>query len=258
VLRQKLSRLIKANGGRDLPATEGASLAPLPTTEDRGGSLTTQQVAFFETFGFLLLPGLFADDIAEITAGFEEIFANHESWELTEDIHLNQPRRIIQGVLEQSDDSPKLYRDPRVVGIITSLLGPGYEEAPSDGSLFYCDSSWHSDTYGAPMSRHMVKISLYLDPLRAGTGAIRMIPGTNHYQSTFARTLRRDFTDVNGPEDVFGVDREEIPAYVLETEPGDAVVWDYRTIHASFGGRQRRRLLSLNFKEAAAEPAGAG
>jgi ectoine hydroxylase-related dioxygenase (phytanoyl-CoA dioxygenase family) len=85
-----------------------------------------------------------------------------------------------------------------------------------------------------------------------------MIPGTNHYQSTFARTLRRDFTDVNGPEDVFGVDREEIPAYVLETEPGDAVVWDYRTIHASFGGRQRRRLLSLNFKEAAAEPAGAG
>ena len=257
MLRRTLERLVKTNGGRVPPPAGEASLAPLTRTEGRGGTLTTQQVNFFETFGFLMLPGLFADDIEEITAGFEEVFANHESWELTEDIHLNQPRKIIQGVLEQAEDAPKLYRDPRVVGTITSLLGPGYEVAPSDGSLFYCDSSWHSDTYGAPMSRHMAKISLYLDPLSAETGAIRMMPGTNFFQSVYARTLRRDFTDVDGPEEVFGVAREDIPAYVLESEPGDAVVWDYRTIHASFGGRQRRRLLSLNFKEQAADPAAA-
>ena len=257
MLRRTLGRLIKVNGGRGRPPMGETSPEPLARTGERAGTLTIEQVNFFETFGFLKLPGVFADDIEEITAGFEKIFANHENWELTEDIHLNQPRRIILDILEQSEDAPKLYRDPRVVGTITSLLGPGYEDAPSDGSLFSCDSSWHSDTYGAPMTRQTVKISLYLDPLTAETGAIRVMPGTNYYQSDYALTLRRDFTDVDGPQKVFGVDREDIPAYVVESVPGDAIVWDYRTIHASFGGGQRRRLLSLNFKERAAEPAAA-
>ena len=31
--------------------------------------------------------------------------------------------------------------------------------------------------------------------------------------------------------------------------PGDVVAWNFRTIHASFNGQERRRLFSLNFKE---------
>jgi hypothetical protein len=48
---------------------------------------------------------------------------------------------------------------------------------------------------------------------------------------------------------VFGVPYDEIPSYPLETDPGDLVVWSFRTVHASFGGDARRRLFSINFKE---------
>ena len=34
--------------------------------------LTDQQLAFFDTFGFLAFPGLFADDIDKITDAFEK------------------------------------------------------------------------------------------------------------------------------------------------------------------------------------------
>jgi hypothetical protein len=50
-------------------------------------------------------------------------------------------------------------------------------------------------------------------------------------------------------EDTYGVKWDEIPSYVLETDPGDLVVWSFRTIHASFGGDARRRLFSMSFRE---------
>ncbi len=37
--------------------------------------LTEQLISFFETFGYLGLPGLLSDCIDEITAAFEEVWA---------------------------------------------------------------------------------------------------------------------------------------------------------------------------------------
>ena len=36
--------------------------------------ITPQQVAWFETFGFLVLRGVFAEDMDRIREGFEEVF----------------------------------------------------------------------------------------------------------------------------------------------------------------------------------------
>ncbi len=36
--------------------------------------VTPQQVKFFRTFGYLVLPGLFREEIGEILAAFEEVF----------------------------------------------------------------------------------------------------------------------------------------------------------------------------------------
>jgi hypothetical protein len=38
--------------------------------------LTSQQVDFFETFGYLVLPGLLAEGIAWITSEFEAVFTD--------------------------------------------------------------------------------------------------------------------------------------------------------------------------------------
>ena len=40
-------------------------------------TLSDQQLAFFETFGFLTFPGAFADEAEKITDEFERVWANH-------------------------------------------------------------------------------------------------------------------------------------------------------------------------------------
>ena len=84
---------------------------------------------------------------------------------------------------------------------------------------------------------------------------VRVIPGTNFFNEKFARALRSRMNDVSKIEEEFGVDACDLPSVVLDTDPGDVVVWDFRTIHASFNGNKRRRLFSINFREAGAEPA---
>jgi hypothetical protein len=218
---------------------------------DTLSGLTRQQVKFFETFGFLVLPGLFRDDIDQIIEAFEAVFATegHPRMETYVELHGEERRLIIPQFVTKHPTLNRLREDPRVLGIVSSLLGDNYEYAESDGNLFDCESLWHSDTYGAPMLIHHVKLSFYLDSLRADSGAIRVIPGTQHFKESFATALRNGFREPTEIEEQFGVDARDIPSVALETEPGDLVVWDFRTIHASYHGQVRRRLFSINYRE---------
>jgi ectoine hydroxylase-related dioxygenase (phytanoyl-CoA dioxygenase family) len=213
--------------------------------------LTPQEKAFFEAFGYLRIKGLFARDIAEIIQGFEDVFTDegHPRVETFEALHGRERRMIIPQFVTKSSRLSPLLDDPRVIGIVTSLLGPDYEYAESDGNLFDCESSWHSDMYNAPLRLQHVKVSFYLDTLRADSGAIRVIPGTQFFSESFGKTVRRKLHDPDRIEEEFGVAGHEIPSVALETDPGDVVVWDFRTVHASYGGGRRRRLFSINFRE---------
>ena len=216
--------------------------------------LTPQQVAFFETFGFVRLPGVFADIADRLTEGFEEVFAENPTWDTNVDLHFEQKRSIIAAFITKSPKLESLLEDPRVVGIVSSLLGPDWEYAESDGNLFYCDTSWHSDIYAAPMEQYHLKLSFYLDRLTGpGDGAIRMIPGTNWYEDPYASRLRGDLIDPAAVERNFGVHPRDVPSWTLQSEPGDVIVWNFRTIHGSFGGGQRRRLFSVNFRQPVAD-----
>ena len=76
-------------------------------------------------------------------------------------------------------------------------------------------SSWHRDSDGPVPSAGFV---CYLEPLGAGTGALRVAPGSH----------RND-------------DPPEGRGLPLETEPGDAIVFDEHLAHASDGGGVRRQ-----------------
>ncbi len=221
---------------------------PAPTSY----ALTPTQLHFYDTFGFVVIRGLFADAVDRMERGFEEAFKG-EAHELQEPLHFDQRRVIVPGVIDRSPDLAWMLHDRRVVELVTSVLGADYEFANSDGSLFYCDTSWHPDNYGAPMTVHHVKLSFYLEPLSGTNGAIRMIPGTNFWRSEFAVAVREGVNDPAAIREVFGVEPQELPSWVLESQPGDCVVWNFRTVHASFNGNQRRRLFSLNFREATGE-----
>jgi hypothetical protein len=226
----------------------------LSVIEDAVGFRPTEQhVAFFRSFGFVKFPGLFAQDIGTLTEGFEDVFAEHQSWDTNVDLHFGEKRSIIPQVVTRSPKLEPLLGDDRVNSVVRALLGEPYEYAESDGNLFYCDTSWHSDIYAAPMEQPHLKLSFYLDPLDHETGAIRVIPGTNYLDSAFARRLRGDLIDPETVERTFGVAPQDIPSWTIESEPGDLVCWDFRTMHASFGGNARRRLFSVNFRRPMAD-----
>jgi hypothetical protein len=215
-------------------------------------ALSPQQVAFFDTFGFIRLPGLFREEAGRMVAGFEEVFADHHTpkWETHEAVHLRERRLIVPAIVDRTDKLRWLRDDPRVLGIIRSLMGEGAEYAESDGNLYWCETSWHADIYDSPLRVYHVKLSFYLDPLNGQNGAIRVIPGTNHFKETFAKALRRNLKDPDRIPELYGVDPVEIPSWTLTSDPGDVVAWNFRTLHASFNGSDRRRLFTMSFREA--------
>jgi hypothetical protein len=216
--------------------------------------LSPQQVHFFETFGFLKIPGLFAPDMHEIIGGFEDIFGAEDQpvWETKVALHGDERRVIIPGFIEQSPRLAPLQHDPRIVGIVQSLVGGEYVWASSDGNLFYCESYWHPDDYAAPLHHYHIKLSFYLDDLTGQSGAIRIIPGSHFHQQTYARTLLKAIKDPANVSDILGVTGAEIPSVTVESTPGDLIIWNFRTIHGSYNGGERRRLFSMNFGETVA------
>jgi len=221
--------------------------------------LSSQQLAYFRTFGFIKLPGLFKDDIARLTDGFDEAFATRTPSKVIRQDQLQETdnpafsdrkRTILFHLVEQSDRLRWLAADPRVMGIVTAIIGERYEARPTDGHIFDCDTSWHPDM--GSDKRFRLKLSFYLDPQRADSGAIRVIPGSHFHESTYAGTL---LTNLYGSpqkvKNVYGVDASEIPCWTVESDPGDVICWNFRTFHATFHGFQRRRLFSMTFAEAA-------
>jgi ectoine hydroxylase-related dioxygenase (phytanoyl-CoA dioxygenase family) len=104
--------------------------------------------------------------------------------------------------------------------------------------------------YGSPLELRHLKLAFYLDPVAADSGGLRVVPGTSHFRESFASTLRRRLADAKNIPDEFGVDETHIPYWPVDTEPGDVVALDFRTVHATFFGAPRRRLFTINFREA--------
>ncbi len=213
--------------------------------------LSPQQVRYFETFGFLRLPGLFADDIGELTEAFEAVFEDQQdqTHEMFDDMHFRRRRLALPYFLEFDPRLKQLETDPRVLGVVTSLIGEEYEYRQTDGNLLWCDTSWHCDIYDSPLDQFHIKLFFYLDRLQGESGGLRVIPGTNYQDSPFARGLRTGLHPWTEIEDRFGVPPDEIPSFAIDNEPGDLIVGNFRTMHATFGGAERRRLFTMNYRE---------
>ncbi len=225
--------------------------------------LTPRQIAFFQQYGYVKIPGLFdAREMEQFTSGFEDAFARHLNAEDSEVLmHIqNSPlhvaerpenrkeRFILPNITEYSSLLAPLSRDPRITAIGRSLVGDQGQLICTDGSIYYCSTSWHYDFFNDPFEKTTLKFSLYLEPLRYDSGAIRFMPGT-HMDNEYSRTLRRvfNFMGDESPEETFGVKPEDAPSVAVETDPGDLLVWDFKTMHATFHGKARRRQIGLNF-----------
>ncbi len=99
------------------------------------------------------------------------------------------------------------------------MLGRAVVPFRAKGTVYSHETSWHRDT---DLDISAVSLLAYLDPLGAETGALRVMPGSHR-------------APVGSPVD------EEPQVEILSTRPGDLIVLNERTRHASAGGRSRRQ-----------------
>jgi ectoine hydroxylase-related dioxygenase (phytanoyl-CoA dioxygenase family) len=231
------------------------------------GRLDPRSVTFFETFGYLHLAGYFADDIADIGAAFDEVVARTEvsaaanneemfgalavgrAVTIHHELNFGTARRIVPQILDLDDRLGALKTDPRILSLVDALL-PESHYSGSDGNIFDGDTGWHCDLYGSPIGRNAIKFFFYLDPLDAESGALRIVPGTSHYESPFAEGVRKHLSGNDRIEKTYGISWKDVPAVIVNTQPGDLVVGDLRNMHATVNGRPGRRMFAFTFSEA--------
>ena len=146
--------------------------------------LTEPQIRHYDTFGFLVLPGLLTT--AEVATANEEFGVRLATAK-------NQTEQ--RGIRKQFNwtnlgpDSPflgSLLEDSRVHGQAKQLMKSEVVGMYANGNAFFGDrTEWHPDT--GHLDRRGVKFAFYLQPLEADTGALRFIPGSHRRETPWQR-----------------------------------------------------------------------
>ena len=204
--------------------------------------LNEQQLRHFDTFGYLVFPGLMKAEIGWITAAFEEVMTNSDSWQG----HDGSKRTMIVPTIDHHEQLCTLLDNDRILDIAGALIGDDFNYASGDGNFYIGDTGWHAD--GNYPELFAIKVAFYLDPGRRDSGSLRVIPGSHKVDSSW----RQGEMKPREAAEVWGVPQSDIPGNTaLETDPGDLVVFDHNLLHASFGGGKRRRMFTMNLHKKA-------
>ena len=139
--------------------------------------------------------------------------------------------------------------------VASSLLGEDFNYGSGDGHYYVGDTHWHPDEgntiwgYEPGSDAFAIKVAFYLDPVRADTGALRVIPRSHlnggPYRSNDG-TLDPEFmaaiNDADGP---LGQGSSENGNIALESDPGDLVVFNHKVLHSAWGGGVKRRMFTM-------------
>lgn len=199
--------------------------------------LGDQQLAFYRTFGYLVLPGLLtAAETDSLQADTEHAVRTA----VGDSLLRASPGGGIDGhyvpaMVPETPTSSSLVLDDRFLGVARQLIGRHAIPDYGLGILYFGESGWHCD-HRWPL--HTVKFVTYFDDLSAANGALRFLPAS-HTTAFRARVDRylgeaQHWTADGGRDIALGV-----PSDVVSTGRGDVVLFTGHTWHASFGGRNR-------------------
>ena len=201
--------------------------------------LTAAEKHHFETLGFLCLRGFFpADELQRYTDAFDETLKRAKGIKTLE---TNEERRTI-ATLRFFESNPEVYH-PLLDGdklneLIEDLLGEEYVFTVSEGALRTNNTRWHHDNVAPEGHRHL-KVIFYLEPVRATTGCLCVLPGS-HFLPYRERMAKYG-------EDILPLGKGVPGIYPIETDPGDLLVFNVKLYHAAFGDGSKRRGVYINF-----------
>jgi hypothetical protein len=211
--------------------------------------LTQDQIDHFETFGFLVCQQIFTSgEIDQIIQAVETVFATAHTSDASHSVFWED------NFIERNQHLIKLIEDDRVYLAMQDLIGDDFLYMGSEGMRgldrggpvhhWHADSDWSLEK----LNYKRIKAMIYLDPLKKETGALRVIPGS--HRLTFHEALR-PFQEAHTSPDptFFGLDGADVPAYVVETVPGDMVFFNQWLFHAVYGQSGRRRNIVLKFAD---------
>ena len=215
--------------------------------------LSEEQIAFFDENGYLILRNWIPQDL------LQRLQAAGKAWiEKGMTAHEDDPdigdyvfaKRTYGRVMfrvnyvhnKGQEASLELLGSPQVLGIAESLCGPNF--VPTYESMVFkqegdgAEIKWHQDAVH-PRGHRIFNLDLYLDPSHADSGALRIVPKTQHRkQDTCAVAEQWGW---NPPGVIFA-----------EMEPGDVLLHDVMVVHGSeeIEGKDLRRTIYYEFRSA--------
>ncbi len=209
--------------------------------------LTEDQVHHFRVFGFIVLRQAFSsEEIEKLGRLADEIWTavlGHPP--------IEEEQVSIAPFLELHPETIVLIEDDRIYTPMVQLLGQDMIWSGSEGVQGTMTRRpyhhWHADRPGSQELGYLrIKIMMYLDPMRKDAGAFRVIPGS--HRSPFHEELT-PFQQRHGLDEpaFFGYPGSEVPCFPVETDPGDAVVFNQSLYHAVYGKAGRRRYVALKY-----------
>ena len=207
--------------------------------------MTGQQKYEFETFGFLLLKDFIpSEEMRLYVDAFDETMTRAPN------LLAGQPAEINRSVIPFYRHNPAVYHrlldHDKISEVVEDLLGEGFIFLVAEGHHRRRGTAWHHDQVG-PEGMTQLKVDLFLDPVRADTGCLRMLPGS-HFPELRDRMERWYGTTGLG-------DLVEWPAAIaMESDPGDAVVFNTNVYHAAIGEDHDRRSINIDYIQKPSKP----
>ena len=199
--------------------------------------LTHQQILHFSTFGYLTLRGLFSpSEVAtlrdEVTSALADAFGQvgtepDQAGGISGDY---LPMAVDRAPFSQS----LIADDERTFLVSAELLGGPTVPSVGIATCFTGDSSWHTRLGPAVPG---LAIWVDLEPRTAGTGALRLIPGS--HLPDYERRLWAYCRAEPAASGFAQPDWPECPHVVVETQPGDAVAFHAHLFNCARGGTPR-------------------
>ena len=199
--------------------------------------LTAEQLQFYATYGYILLPQWLAPIVSNLEDELEAgLAAQYEDTPIGSQWMWSRaaatPRRLTPTLAA-------LMENPLILRPAQQILGNDCLGLGVDIQRYVGDVDYHPDGRGPTPDWGLTaaKFMVYLDSITASSGALHIVPGShliaNEKRETFAQGIAASAF-------------HEVPATALETTPGDLIIFNIHCWHGSNGGGVNRRVINID------------